>query len=200
MSATPCKTCNELITFVLNENGRWRPVDVTYTVVDLDGDEFLALQENGHWQQISGRCLRVYKAHACIENPTWNQGSARTRRVTEDNDVDHDTGEIREPEPQGFRRGGYFPERGSREWAVRGYRPETLAVECPKCYAPVGEPCTNDRNYFIEQPHTNRNWVVAFGETEHWPPRANQKGYRAMRLFLYDNPDLFALPPEGDPS
>lgn len=202
MPATACNTCHELITFVLNENGRWRPVDVTYTVVELDGDELLAIQENGAWRQLAGRTLRVYKTHTCIEkthtcieNPAWNQGPARTRRVTEDDDVDKETGEI-EPRRTLFAQPRVIVERGSLEWAVRSYRPEVLNVDCPRCYARAGEPCTNDRSYFIENPHTNRNWVVAFSDTEHWPPRGNQKGYRAMRQFLFDNPNLFALPTE----
>lgn len=203
MSATACNTCHELITFVLNANGRWRPVDVTYTVVELDGDELLAVQEDGAWRQTNGKTLRVYRAHSCPENPEWNRGAARTRRVTEDDDVDKETGVI-EPTPsdpsQGMRRGGYLPDHGSREYALNhgSYSPAVLAVVCPKCHALPGDPCSNDLRYAVTQPHTQRNWVVAFSETEHWPPKRNQKGYRAMRLWLYENADIFALPTEGE--
>lgn len=190
MPATPCNTCSELITFVLNATGRWRPVDVNYKVFELEGDELLAVQEDGVWRQQAGRVVRVYTAHACIDNPSWNRGQARTREVVEEEVVDTATGEIVEPDRP------WQQQRATRdrEWLVRHYRPETLAVECPLCHAPVQHPCVNDFGRPMSQPHTNRNWRIAFSDSEPWPPRHNSKGFKAMHSFLRDNPDLFALP------
>ena len=155
MSVTQCRSCDQPITFVQREDGRWRPVEVTYEELTALGNEMLAIQKAGSWQALAGD-VRVYRAHACIEDPSWNRGRPRTTVATDVGMVDEATGEI----------DSSVESAGERQ--VRMAQTQAVLVE-----------------YRAKQAwRKERDAQRRAAKDSPWPPQPNGHGYDQMRDWL----------------
>jgi hypothetical protein len=201
-------------------NGRWRPVESRYTVLDLDDDELVAIQIEGTWTQHKGSSLRVQKTHSCPEDPESCAGPARTLLV------EVDTGEIVDvqavtagattvaPSTPSSNESAPFVvpptasppvgERFAQARAARYHKPHHLAVACPACHVPAGTYCAGAYGRPAARPHGERGLVTAFDEAfdQAWPPVHNQRGVRALTSWLSQHADVLTNPstPERTPS
>lgn len=191
MSVTQCRTCDQPITFVLRDDGRWRPVEVRYQELTADGDEMIAVQKGGSWTQLSNK-VRVFTTHSCLDDPSWNRGRpTMTARVL----VDVETGEIvEEPEDEDEEPDWHAQRQEQRrEYCLRTFTPKrAVAVAC-ECGVPAGEPCA-PLGVVTNRACQIRKLSIAFSEEigEPWPPRQNQTGYRQMQDWLREHHTLFA--------
>lgn len=216
MSTAACNRCAGLISFVLASNGRWRPVEASYTALELNEDEVTVLRVEGNWTAQVNSEVRVYQYHRCPEDPALRRGQARTVVVGPEV-VDLETGVVERTYPtrQPYTCGtcqavddhdeDECPEDDEaterNAWEVRRYDlckrkiPATqVGVECPICEARPGEPCTGHLGRYRESTHDQRGWVTAFGDDQPWPPQYDQRGYPVMKRWLRENADLFATP------
>lgn len=196
MSVTQCRTCDQPITFVLRDDGRWRPVEVRYQELEAEGDEMIAIQKGGSWTQLTNK-IRVYTTHSCLDDPSWNRGRPTMRDGVL---VDTQTGEvIEEPEDDPDPELEWHDVRRQRRerMALRRCTPKGApVVGCQGCGAEYGQPCVNEYGDPVVTACMVRKLTIAFDEDlgEHWPPRHNQAGYRQMQSWLHENHTLFALP------
>lgn len=206
MSTAECRRCGHLISFVLASNGRWRPVEATYTALELEQDEVIALRVEGNWTSQIQSEIRVYRYHRCPEDPSLRLGPARTAVVRPEvvepyacevcgQIEDHNTDECPEAEPTPEQ------ERSFQQRWIDGARnrvPRTqIGVDCPVCPGKAGEPCRNTHGHVRGTSHHQRGWVTAFADDEPWPPTPLQRGYRVMQRWLAVNADVFATPKES---
>lgn len=189
MSTTSCNRCAGLISFVLASNGRWRPVEASYTVLELAEDEVISLRIEGNQTAQSQGEIRVYRYHRCPEDPSLRLGRPRT--VVVGVEVDEATGEVFEEvddddEPE--------PERepwNSKANCLRRHSAASLTVTCPECWAPEGEPCVAVSGVLRMTQHTARNLATAFADDQPWPPEPGQRGYAALSNWLCVNAGVF---------
>lgn len=202
MSVTNCRSCNEPISFIQTVNGRWRPVEVVFEELVAEGAEILVVQQAGSWSELSSQTVRIYKAHACPENPAWNRGRPRMRvgneatgELLEDEDASSD------PLPSPPDDGLTWQERHALERRNRWLAQYPIHVKypCRECGVEAGEPCTNAYGAHPSKPHRPRHIATFFDEddpTQQWPPRHNGRGRQIMSGWLAHNADIFAIPEE----
>lgn len=197
MSVTDCRSCGGAITFIRTVNDRWRPVEVTFEELEPSGTEILVSQEVGCWAELSSQTVRIYKAHACPEDPTWNRGRPRMRHGNEE------TGELLEgsdalsdPRPSPPNDGLTWQERILLERKGTWLRRYVIAAKypCTECDAAPGEACVNAYGQTASSPHRPRHIATFFDEddeTQPWPPlRHNQRGTHIMRNWLAQNANV----------
>jgi hypothetical protein len=222
VSTAECRRCSGLISFVLADNDRWRPVEAQYLALETDEDEVVALMVEGTMRAQKASSVRVYRYHRCPEDPSLRRGQARTVVVAPEV-VDLETGVVEQvPERTYPTREPYrcdtcgavddhdedeCPEddeatarnvRDQRHYAYCVARiPRTqVGNACPVCDAPKGEPCWDPHGRYRSTTHHQRGWVTAFGDDEPWPPEPRQRGYAVMNRWLAIHSDLFATPQE----
>lgn len=209
VSVTQCRSCDQPITFVLRDDGRWRPVEVTFEELTAEGDELLAIQKTGSWLAIAGT-VRVYKAHRCIEDPSWNRGRPAMRPGTESYAAapvptracthcgivdDHDDDECPTVEALPGRDFVRATENALRKMSQA--MQYVLLYDCIECGAPKGEPCQSVGGWPIPMVCIPRKLRAAFGEGQLWPPRNNQIGYVQLKGWLSEHASILTSPPTG---
>lgn len=194
-----CRGCGARITWARSADGkRWlRPLEARYTLVLPDPDEVSVTLINGEWHQIDVNQIRMYKPHACPEDSRDLIGMGRVREV--DEVEDERIQQLRQEELEAeYEREEEEYRLQRMERVISKYKDHQLKVDCPACYATPGEPCkvlgTDERSYYVNTPCKARNLVTAFDETQPWPPRRNQRGYRALEMWLYENPTVLLEP------
>lgn len=200
MSVTQCRSCDQPITFVLRDDGRWRPVEVTFEELAPEGNEMLATQNSGQWQVLVGN-VRVYKAHQCVEDPSWNQGRPRLRPGNENTTVptpvdactycgevdDHDDDECPTHSETEWRTQARLKDRTFALRKMSQAMQYVMLHDCPECKAPKGEPCQSVGGLPIPTVCRQRKLMAAFGEGQQWPPRNNQIGYVQLKGWLTEH-------------
>lgn len=220
MSTAACNRCGNLISFVLASNGRWRPVEASYTALELEEDEVTSLRVDGNWTAQANTEIRVHRYHHCPEDPSLRRGHARTVVVAPEV-VDLETGVV-EPEPERT-----YPtrepytcatcgavddhdedecpeddeatarqtmEQRHYEYCVRRIPSTQIDSACPVCHTVAGQPCWDALGRYRSTTHDQRGWVTAFSDDQPWPPDPKQRGYPVMKRWLRENADLFATP------
>lgn len=186
-----CRDCGARITWARSADGaRWlRPFEARYTAVLPDEDETVVSMINGEWQEVNVRQFRMYKRHLCPMEDGEQIGVGKTIVVDEEQERIWAEEEARENEERRLR---------DLERVIRRYAPHQLRVDCPECYSTAGEPCNNGtfagRPNYVTTPCRARNLVTAFEDDQPWPPRHNQRGYKAMRQWLSQNANIFEEP------
>jgi len=217
VSTAACNRCSGLISFILASNGRWRPVEASYTALELDEDEVTVLRVEGNWTAQVNTEVRVYQFHRCPEDPALRRGQARTVVVGPEV-VDLETGVVEEARP--VRRAvppftcphcGAVDDHNADEcpdedppreaWnsmarCLERHSAVSLTVQCPECWAEPEQPCLAVSGVLRMTQHVARNLRTAFQHDQPWPPESGQRGYAALRTWLQQNPTLLATPQE----
>lgn len=187
-----CRDCGARITWARSADGaKWlRPFEARYTALAPDDDETVVTLVAGEWRETNVSQFRMYKRHNCPVDDGEYVGPSKVR-VYEDDDEELEERRRRLDEEAAAQDEEYRLEQLAR--AVRKYKDHQLRVDCPECYATPGEPCKvpGTDNLYINQAHTPRNLMTAFEDDQPWPPRINQRGYKAMRQWLSENANIF---------
>lgn len=221
MSTAACRRCDALISFVMTDNGRWRPVEASYLALEIEEDEVVALMVEGTMTAQKSKAVRVYRYHRCPEDPGLRRGDARTvvvapevvdleTGVVEDEPPartyptrepytcatcgavdDHDEDEC--PEDEEATRRNVMEQR-HYEYCKAGIPRTQVGSACPVCEAIPGEPCTNPHGRYRRSTHDQRGWVTAFDDDQPWPPEPGQRGYAVMNRWLCINAAVLTTP------
>lgn len=204
MSTAECRRCSGLISFVLADNGRWRPVEAQYLAFETEEDEVVALMVEGVMTAQKASLVRVYRYHRCPEDPALRQGTPRTRvvgpevdertgEVFEDEDEDDDGDEV-DDEDEVDQPAPVREPWNSKANCLKRHSRVSLTVTCPECFAPEGEPCVAVSGALRMTQHTARNLATAFTEDQPWPPESGQRGYAALSNWLCVNYRVLTTP------
>ena len=187
-----CRKCGQLITFVWNDQtARWRPIEPSYTALDIKAGEVAATWANGRLTAETAVEIRVVTYHECPGDSSMRRGPAPTFVVTDETEgfeeyhEDEDEEEDEDPHWSLASRYTYCLKK----------LPNTVAhAQCPTCGALPQMPCTDVHGEPRIGAHPSRSLATSFEDDTPWPPHKLQRGYAAMKRWLNENGDIFVAP------